>query len=154
LVVGQILVGSYIALQNEIIVKLNAILFSPKHISMTSYNIDEEMQTPLFPFDEAIHYNTKIPNDEEKHALTDLRFKLKNDSGELYHRHQIFCSDSQLMRFLIARRFNVDEAFKAMMAAFLWRSSRNPDEIEFAAGWDEKISHEAETGKICKDMTF
>jgi hypothetical protein len=110
----------------------------------------DNVNSPDFPFDRDIHFKTPSPNDEQKKILKDFREKLESEGGDAYYSYKNWCSDGQLVRFLVARHYNLHAAYDLIMSALKWRSDRRPNEIEWKEGWDENISLECETGKICK----
>lgn len=102
---------------------------------------------PPFPHD--VHVKTLEPSTvEQRSALKALRSQLELSKNEYYYYAKTWCDDEQLIRFLVARNYNVEKAFTLTLAASEWRFKRKPSEIEQQAGWEAMISKEAETGKI------
>ena len=76
-----------------------------------------EQSSPPFPFD--IHIKTPPPTTtEHKQALQSLRNLL--DKNENYDYSRSFCTDAALMRFLVARNYNVEKAFLLTCIALEW----------------------------------
>ena len=101
------------------------------------------------PFPKDVHICTPPPsNEEEKGALTQLREQLETSNNPAYLYAKSWCSDAQLVRFLVARQWDVEKAFALTLSACEWRQNRKPSEIESQPNWQETLSKEAETGKI------
>ena len=141
--------------QQESSLKLSTRSLSSSKLSMFSLDDGDDddgdsVNSPDLPFERAIHFKTPNPDDEQKKTLKDFREKLEVEGGDAYNSYKNWCSDGQLVRFLVARHYNLHAAFDLIMSALKWRSDRRPNEIELKEGWDEKMSIECETGKICK----
>lgn len=54
----------------------------------------------------------------------------------------------QLARFLIARKYDVKQAYDLLMTALEWRSTRRPDQVEQTDGWAERMGIESATGNF------
>jgi hypothetical protein len=103
--------------------------------------------SPPFPVD--VHLKTAVPTSvEERTALVDLRDALEQGKSEHYVYNRAWCTDAQLVRFLVARNYKVDKALALTLSACEWRAKRKPGEIETHAGWEEEMKTEAATGKI------
>ena len=101
----------------------------------------------LSPFDPTIHHLTPYPTDAENLAkLLEFRSILQNSGNDLYTQNIKWCTDVQLVRFLIARKYVIKDAHDLIMIAFEWRILRRPDEVEQTDGWSEQMSIESETG--------
>ena len=99
------------------------------------------------PYDVDIHHLSPHPKDaSEVRKLSELRSTLQNSGNELYHRNLKWCCDQQLIRFLIARKFDIKQAYELIMSALEWRCQRKPDEVEQSDGWSDRMSKESETG--------
>ena len=92
----------------------------------------------------ATHLKTPDPKDIQ--LLQELESRVKGHL--LYSNHSEWVTSVQLERFLIARKHNVNEAYNLMSQALEWREKRKPDHFDKTADWEEKLSHEADTGKI------
>jgi hypothetical protein len=112
----------------------------------------ENPNTVKVPFDAGIHILTPSPSSsEEFEKLSEFRNMLMNHSGNFYHKNLKACTDTQLVRFLVARKYNVNLAFDLFMVACDWRATRKPDEIEATDGWGDRMGLEAATGaKYCQ----
>lgn len=75
---------------------------------------------------------------EQKSKINEVRGLL----GPLSGKSAVYCSDSSIARYLIARNWNVKKAAKMLKESLKWRAEYKPDEI----CWDQ-VAHEAETGK-------
>lgn len=103
----------------------------------------------LSPFDTAVHHITPYPTSPEQLAkLLEFRSILQNSGSELYLKNLKWCTDIQLVRFLIARKYVLKDSYELIMVAFEWRSTRKPHEVEQNDGWAEKMGREAETGSL------
>ena len=98
------------------------------------------------PFDPAIHLKCPQPNDTQINIIKEFRKKIS--VNQLYHKYVHFCSDAQLLRFLIAKNFDIKKSSTLILDALKWRDSHSIEEIESSLGWKEKFSKEGETGKI------
>ena len=108
---------------------------------------EESSSSPPFPID--IHICTPAPkNDQEKDALRQLREQLETSNNAAYLYAKSWCTDAQLVRFLVARQYDVEKALALTLAACEWREHRKPSEIELQPNWEKTLSKEAETGKI------
>lgn len=97
------------------------------------------------PFDPNIHLKCVPPVDTDYAAcITELRSRVK----EHVHYNQTYCTDQQLLLFLTARNFNVDETCSMMDEALHWRAIRKPHEYVLSEEWKDEISKETETGKL------
>lgn len=103
---------------------------------------------PEYPFDASIHLLTPLPIDSEKEQIAELRAKLVEEQNDLLLEHQDWANDTQLLRFLIARNFNLKASFELITEALKWRSLRQPARVEQTVNWEERMSKESETGKI------
>ena len=86
-----------------------------------------------------------------QHALlTELRAKLESSglfSSDRSSNHRTFLDDRQLLRFLTARKFDVDTTFDMIQGALEWRNTRNVEELATPQGV-QFLSKEGE--EICK----
>lgn len=106
------------------------------------------------PFDTTIHHMTAYPSDpKEIEKLLELRKLLESSSCPSYQENLKWCNELQLVRFLIARKYDVKQAYDLLMSALKWRCERRPDEVEQYVGWSERFSKEAETGERCERKT-
>ena len=100
------------------------------------------------PFDFSVHHMTALPsNPKELEKLMEFRKQLESSTCQSYQQNLKWCNDLQLVRFLIARKYDVKQSYDLLMSALKWRSERRPDEVEHCAGWSERFGKEAETGK-------
>lgn len=100
-------------------------------------------------FDHAIHHLTPYPTDpKDIKTLQEFRDVLQNSGSDLYLENVKWCTDLQLVRFLVARKYNIQQAHEMIMIALEWRSLRQPDQVEQSDGWAERIETEIITGKI------
>lgn len=97
---------------------------------------------------EAIHVLSPIPAPDsiEGKKLIELRELLEQDDDVAASLEKDRLTDRQLVRFLIARNYNVDKAYDLFLVAFTWRQLRKPNELEKVDGWGNRMGHEAETG--------
>lgn len=100
--------------------------------------------------DKHIHFKSPSHDELDSKQLTTLEeLKCLLEQDEIYimsPEAQLFCSNSQLIRFLIARNWIIKPTYDLLIGAIKWRNTRNVDKIEL--GWEEKMSKESETGKI------
>lgn len=69
--------------------------------------------------------------------------QLRSALGSLSGCSLKFCTDACLMRYLVARNWNVNQAHKMLVETLRWRLEFKPEEIR----WHE-VAREAETGKV------
>jgi hypothetical protein len=101
------------------------------------------------PFDSATHHLTPFPTDPQEVAkLHELRSVLQNSGCESYQQNLRWCNDLQLVRFLIARKYDVKQSYDLLMTALEWRSTRRPDQVEQTDGWAERMGIESATGNF------
>ena len=76
--------------------------------------------SPPFPAD--IHIKTPPPTTtEHKQALQSLRTLLETSKSENnYNYSKSFCTDAALIRFLVARNYNVEKAYLLTLVALEW----------------------------------
>eukprot|EP01038_Epipyxis_sp_PR26KG_P012344 gene12344-16555_t len=100
------------------------------------------------PFDRNIHLKTTSFENAEKvtQQVLELRELLKE--VECAKNHELWASDDQLIRFLIARNFDIHAAFKLMKNALQWRELRQPYRTLMSPENDNKMENESKTGKI------
>jgi len=113
---------SYHDEDESLLLKLRTEGYTLKHeINITSPKIDQEGYT----------------------LINELRTRISQNST-YYNGNEDWCNNDQnLWRFLIARRKDVNNAYKQLEAALQWRCKRKPDEITC-----EMVENEALTGKI------
>lgn len=103
-------------------------------------------------FDKSIHLLTYEPNDNQRNSIVQLKQKIENEC-EIY-RHskhlQEWCDDSCILRFLIARNYDISKSYEMITGAMKWRLERKPQDIivESNVDWEKKMHFEAKTGKI------
>lgn len=95
----------------------------------------------------AIHLLTPTADESGDRAALE-EFRTRISSHPLYEKHLDWITEIQLQRFLIARSYKVQDAYKLMSEALEWREKRQPSLIDTLSGWDVKMSREGETGKI------
>lgn len=106
------------------------------------------------PFDTTIHHMTAYPSDpKEIEKVLELRKLLESSNCQSYQQNLKWCNELQLVRFLIARKYDVKQAYDLLMSALKWRCERRPDEVEQCVGWSERFSKESETGEQCERKT-
>lgn len=98
------------------------------------------------PFCRSIHLKCDKPTAEQAVIVNEFRTALKE--FPLYKEHMDWANDEQLLRFLIARNFNLAASADLIKNALKWRDMRKPGEIEQSQKWPEGIEKEGETGKI------
>ena len=98
------------------------------------------------PFDIGLHLKCPAPTVEEKVSIIQLREAL--NGFELYENHKDWVDDHILQRFLIARKYNLNQSTELLKRALKWREMRQPSQIEQSEHWPDLISKEGETGKI------
>jgi hypothetical protein len=109
---------------------------------------DEDTPT----FDRNIHLLTYEPNDEQRNSIVELKLKLESEC-EIYKNSshlQEWCNEKCLLRFLIARNYDISKSYEMITGAMKWRLDRKPQDIivESNADWEKKMYLEAKTGKI------
>ena len=113
---------------------------------------EDEQKDECYPFDKNIHILTYAPNNEQSLKILELRKLLENDC-DIYNKHtdiKEWCDDLCLLRFLIARNFDLIKSFEMIHGAIKWRIERKPHHIEVDKddNWKEKMLNENKTGKI------
>jgi hypothetical protein len=109
-----------------------------------------------FPFDLDIHYLSPLPkNDDQQEILLQFRQDLKNYHLDLYDEFESWLTDQQLIRFLIARNYDLKKSSDMITSAMRWRQDRKPHQVEQMEEvgstnehWTIKFSKESATGKI------
>jgi len=106
----------------------------------------------IIPFDKSIHLLTYEPNNEQSILINELKIKLQEESS-LYKSSshlQEWCTDNCILRFLIARNYDILKSYDMINGAMKWRSERKPHEIDIEKHekWDKTIRNEGKTGKI------
>lgn len=102
--------------------------------------------TTTYPFPPAIHI--KCDDGNGKYATKIQEFRSSLVDHPLYSDFKEWLSDEQLLRFLVAKDFVMTKSHALICDALKWRSERKPHEIERQPGWQDKLKHEAMTGKI------
>lgn len=99
-------------------------------------------------FDASIHILGQ-PSQKKEHegAVEALRLRLE-ESAPGYDAK--YCSDHQLMLFLHARKYNIDEAFNMLSDTLDWRKLHSSSLHGTEEGWVDFIDNETCTGKIYK----
>ncbi len=110
---------------------------------MSSFTGNQE-EVP--PFDGAIHLKCLEPTPAQTLTINEFRVALQD--FPLYHKHMDWADDAQLLRFLIARNFNLPASLELIKGAMKWRDHRKPSEIEQSHHWPDRMAKESETGKI------
>jgi hypothetical protein len=97
--------------------------------------------------DKAIHVLSPIPDSDsiEGGKVDELR-QLLIQNEIVPEGSERGPSHPQLVRYLIARNYDVKKAYDLYMVAFNWRELRKPDELEMVDGWGDRMGHESETG--------
>ena len=108
------------------------------------------VQTPSF--DKSIHILTHEPNNDQKILINELKIKLQEESS-LYkssNHLQEWCTDHCILRFLIARNYDISKTFEMLSGAMKWRMDRKPYDIDIEKNdkWEKTIKNEGKTGKI------
>ena len=106
---------------------------------------DDEM---VPDFDPLIHIKGPEIDEIISEKIRRLRKLLAVDRN--YNQQKDWCTDKTLLRFLVARQFDMKSTAEKLTSALEWRSSRIPlnGGFESLPGWQEKMSAESETGKI------
>lgn len=117
---------------------------------MSSFLSDSTVE---FPFDPTIHVHCPELTPEQVTDLANFKeliVKSLNDAKiEFTEEHKKWADDQQLQRFLIARNYNLKEAYKIFEEAIQWRNKRKPDQINpLDSEWAKILHTEGETGKI------
>ena len=100
-----------------------------------------------------LHIKTGPIPEEHAHKLQELRALIAEESIDYRINEDVhdFVTDRILHHFLIARKYDINKACAMLKTALEWRGQREPHNL-FKKGLDEreveKLSHEAETGKI------
>lgn len=103
-------------------------------------------------FDRDIHILTPLPTEEERVIFEEMKQKVQ--ALDLYQNHASWAHDRQLVRFLVARNYNLEASLKLITEALEWREKRKPHHILANLDeWNAKLAKECETGKIyCPGM--
>lgn len=103
-------------------------------------------------FDKDIHILTPFPSEEQEEIFEEMKKRVH--ALPIYQNHVSWAHDRQLVRFLVARNYNLDASMKLITEALEWREKRKPHEILANHDeWNDKLSKECETGKIyCPGM--
>jgi hypothetical protein len=107
---------------------------------------EEEKEEEEPSFDRFIHISSPNPTNEQRLLVEEFRRMLSEDI--LYKKHIEWATDSELLRFLIARHFKINSALELIRGALKWREQRKPNEIEKSLKWPQNMARESETGKI------
>ena len=111
-----------------------------------SERVSESVSESVPPFDSSIHLFCFLDNKNEAKAAVDvLRKKIVENIADY---DTEFCSDHQLMLFLQARGFDIDQAFQMILETFEWRAFRQPHNLHKEEGWWRFLENETVTGKI------
>ena len=103
--------------------------------------------------DKELHIKTGTIPSEHSEKLHELRKEIAKESSEYRINEDVhdFVTDRILHHFLIARKYDVMKACTMLKTALEWRAKREPHNL-FKVDMDrhkaEKMSYEAETGKI------
>eukprot|EP00292_Cryptomonas_paramecium_P011547 CAMPEP_0113717492 /NCGR_PEP_ID=MMETSP0038_2-20120614/34566_1 /TAXON_ID=2898 /ORGANISM="Cryptomonas paramecium" /LENGTH=311 /DNA_ID=CAMNT_0000645313 /DNA_START=83 /DNA_END=1015 /DNA_ORIENTATION=+ /assembly_acc=CAM_ASM_000170 len=94
---------------------------------------------------------TKVASHEAD--LVALRAALDSSSAfqalvEKYPEAATWCTDTNLVRFLHARGYKVEQSLKLIIEALEWRATRRPDLIDKLPENEELLSKESSTGKL------
>jgi len=104
------------------------------------------MESPPFPSD--VHIMTPFPSSlTDLDTLNDFRKILTEQTPEADGLHD-WINDYQLVRFLIARNYELSKSVAMIKDALKWRRARRPHEIESKEGWLEMIAKNTETGRL------
>jgi hypothetical protein len=99
---------------------------------------------PMLLTDKTIHVLSTIPPPDslDGEKIKELRqLLIQNEIIEAQG-----LPEDQLVRYLIARNYDVKKSYDLFMVAFNWRQLRKPDELEMIDGWGNRMGHESETG--------
>lgn len=103
------------------------------------------MEFTICPFETAVHIKCAPPPDvDHTSAVNELREQIK----ECPHYDASYCTDHQLLLFLVARNFDISASHSMMEEALQWRAFRKPHEYLLSDTWREEIYKETETGKL------
>jgi hypothetical protein len=106
------------------------------------------------PFDASVHICSPSVDAD---AVAKLRDFLASDPAaskayksalEKYPNANKWCSDAQLNRFLIARKFHIKDTASLLLGALEWRAMRQPESIETRKDFSLSFRQQASTGKI------
>lgn len=101
-----------------------------------------EVKSP--PFDSERHLKAPPIDAPTQVLITQLRDSFQQEKEY----DENWCTDEILQLFLIARNMDVELALALLKTAGEWRMFREPHLVEHNIGWEKKMSHESETGKI------
>jgi hypothetical protein len=106
----------------------------------------------IIPFDKSIHLLTYEPNNDQSILINELKIKLQEEST-LYkssNHLQEWCTENCILRFLIARNYDITKSYDMINGAMRWRMDRKPHEIdiEMYENWEKTMRNEGKTGKI------
>lgn len=120
--------------------------FSAADVVVSAKADNDVPVVPSPPFDPAIHLLSPTPNATQEAKILEMKEKLSH--LELYQKYQDWANDQTIQRFLIARNYDIEEAYKLFVIALEWREVRKPSEIDRQPDWEAFLSKESESGKI------
>lgn len=108
------------------------------------------------PFDAGIHIKSPYPDTDDRiKILKSFRQNLSEYHPDLCAEFALWLTEEQLIRFLIARNYDLAKSVSLIVEAMNWRRMRKPHLLESMKGvgstdehWSVKFSKECETGKI------
>lgn len=116
-------------------------------LNLSAMKDDSQVAPEEPPFDKDIHLNTPNPTEEQELLVTEMSKRL--ESVDLYQRNTDWADRKQIMRFLIARNFDIEAALKMITEALTWRDKRKPhDMVDSFPEWEDKMSLENASGKV------
>jgi len=97
--------------------------------------------------DKSIHVLSTIPPPDSLNGEKIKELRQLLIQNEIIEEKSEGLPDKQLVRYLIARNYDVKKSYDLFMVAFNWRQLRKPDELEMIDGWGNRMGRESETGK-------
>eukprot|EP01035_Chromulina_nebulosa_P023500 gene23500-30467_t len=98
--------------------------------------------------DKFTHLSSPLFSETNIEQVNSVRRLLLEKYSDLYQNYENWLSNEQILRFLIARNYDVDGSVNLLVTALKWRQIRKPDQLQYMVDWDVKMSKESETGKI------
>jgi hypothetical protein len=109
-----------------------------QHLAMAAFD------SPTPTFDRDIHIRTIDPSAEHHPIIESVRKTI----SAYEHYDEAWCTNDEIMRFLIARNFKEGDTCALLQEALEWRSSRKAHLLETQEGWEKFLHREHSTGKL------
>lgn len=95
-------------------------------------------------FDKDIHIKTIDPTPDHVTIIESVRNTISSSD----HYDEMWCTDNEIMRFLIARNFKHNETCALLEEALEWRNTRKAHLLETKEDWQSFLHREHSTGKL------